>query len=62
MNIKTLFSLLNKSVWIGNTENVRFRNFVFEGKEINEEQNKKICLNKIDKFWESYPDGLVLFV
>jgi hypothetical protein len=29
--------------WIGNTENVRFRNFVF-------------------KFWESYPDGLVLFV
>jgi len=48
--------------WIGNTENVRFRNFVFEGKELNEDQNKKICLNRLDKFWESYPDGLVLFV
>lgn len=48
--------------WIGNTENVRFRNFVFEGKELNEEQNKKLCLNRLDKFWESYPDGLVLFV
>ena len=49
--------------WINNPENhVKFRNFVFEGKQLNEEQNKKICLNRLDKFWESYPDGLVLFV
>jgi hypothetical protein len=59
----TIFSSKQECLdWIGNTENVRFRNFVFEGKELNEEQNKEICLNKIDKFWESYPDGLVLFV
>ena len=59
----TIFSSKEECLeWIGNTENVRFRNFVFEGKELNEEQNKKLCLNRLDKFWESYPDGLVLFV
>ena len=59
----TIFSSKEECLdWIGNTENVRFRSFVFEGKELNEEQNKKLCLNRLDKFWESYPDGLVLFV
>ena len=58
----TIFSSKEECLeWIGNTENVRFRNFVFEGKELNEEQNKKLCLNRLDKFWEIYPDGLVLF-
>ena len=59
----TIFSSKQECLdWIDNTENVRFRNFVFKGKELNEEQNKKVCLNRLDKFWESYPDGLVLFV
>lgn len=47
--------------WIDKSD-VIFRKFIFDGNELSEDQNKKICLNKLDKFWESYPDGLVLFL
>ena len=47
--------------WIDNPDNiVRFDKFIFEGKELNKEQSKQICLNRLHKFWESYPDGLII--
>jgi len=47
--------------WIDNPKNtVVFKNYSFQGKDITKEQCKQICLYKLDKFWESYPDGLII--
>jgi len=55
-----IFSSKQECLKCINSKNVVFKNYSFQGKDITKEQCKQICLYKLDKFWEIYPDGLII--
>jgi hypothetical protein len=47
--------------WIENPENlVSFKNTIFDTDE-QEEINRKRAINKLNAFWDEYPDGIIHF-
>ena len=47
--------------WISKPENrVSFKSTVFDSEE-QEEINREYSINKLNEFWEKYPDGVIYF-
>lgn len=47
--------------WINKPENrVSFKNTVFDSEE-QEQLNREYSINKLNEFWEKYPDGVIYF-
>lgn len=56
-----IFSRKECFEWINKTENyVSFKNTVFETDE-QEKINREYSINKLNEFWDKYPDGVIYF-
>ncbi len=56
-----LFSKDECFKWINNPDNyVSFKHTIFDTDE-QEKLNKKIAIQKLNEFWDKYPDGVIYF-